>query len=116
MTSEQHKNLKRPEFILCAAIHYDDGIIYPHQADNIQTGLIICGRRHHNCITNASAMLGDRYKRNLVNRASQGFMTSENRYVNRKEAFTIARYNNQIIHNFYDSGNPDQILVSEDLY
>ena len=116
MTGEQHKQLRRPEFILCAAIHYDDGIEYPHQPNNIQTGLVICGRRHHNCILNASVMLGDRYNKNLVNRASQGFITSMDRYVNRKEAWLIAIKRDQVIHNFYDKNGIDQILVSEDLY
>jgi|GEM_PF-2298766 hypothetical protein len=116
LTSENHKQLKRPEFIICSAIHYDDGIEYPHQAKNIHTGLVICGRRHHNCITNASLMLGDKYNKNLANRAAQGFMTSEDRYVNRKEAFRIALAQKQIIHNFYDENNADQILCSEDLY
>jgi hypothetical protein len=116
LTGESHKQLRRPEFIICAAIHYDDGIEYPHQANNIQTGLVICGRRHHNCITNSSIMLGDRYNKNLANRAAQGFMTSMDRYVNRKEAFKIALAQKQIIHKFYDDNNSDQILVSEDLY
>ena len=116
MTSEQHQEMKRPEFIICAAIHYDDGVEYPNQAKNVQTGLVICGRRHHNCITNASIMFGDRYNKNLCNRAAQGFMTSENRFVNRKVACKIAMANKQIIHNFYDENNADQILVSEDLY
>lgn len=116
LTAELHKQARKPEFILCAAIHYDDGIIYEHQPINIQTGLVICGRRHHNCIINASIMLGDRYSSRLVDRASQGFITSMDRYVDRKEGYKIALANNQVIHNFHDPDNTDQILVSEDLY
>lgn len=104
------------EYILCAAIHYDDDIEYPHQPVNIQTGIVICGRRHHNCIINASILLGDRYNKNKIGRDRQGFLTNTDRYVNRKEGFKIALSANQIIHNFYDKNNVDQILASEDLY
>lgn len=107
---------KKPEYIACSAILYDDGHSYPHQPVNVQTGIVICGLRHHNCITNASIHLGDRYNKNLIGRGNQGFLTSENRYVNRKEGFKIALSNKQIIHNFYDESNVDQILCSEDLY
>jgi hypothetical protein len=106
----------RKEFIVCSAILYDDGNKYPQQAVNIQTGLVICGLRHHNCITNASIMLGEKYNKNLIGRDNQGFLTSFNRYVNRKEGFRIALKNKQIIHNLFDESNVDQILCSEDLY
>ena len=38
------------ERILCAAIWYNDGKKHVHQPINIETGFVICGRRHHNCI------------------------------------------------------------------
>lgn len=104
------------EYILCAAIHYDDGNFYVHQPKNIQTGLVMVGRRHHNCIINLSIALADRYNKNLASRGAQGFITNTDRYVNRKEAFKIAFAADQIIHKFYDPNNLDQILVSEDLY
>ncbi len=49
-------------------------------------------------------------------RGAQGFLTNTDRHVNRKEGFKIALAANQIIHNFYDINNVDQILCSEDLY
>jgi len=113
----EESNLKRKdEFIICAASHYDDGIVYPHQPKNVQTGIIIAGRRHHNCINTCQLLMGDKFNANKMNRASQGFLTSHDRFLNRKEAFKMALANNQIIHNFYDKTNQSQILVSEDLY
>jgi hypothetical protein len=106
----------KEEFIICAAFHYDDGKKYPHQPENIGTGIVIAGYRHHNCITTAASLLGLSYNKNLCNRDAQGFLTSFNRYVNRKEGFRIALTNDQIIHNFYDKADAEQILVSEDLY
>lgn len=41
---------KGVEYILCAAIWYDDGKEYPHQPVNIKEGYVWCGRRHHNII------------------------------------------------------------------
>ena len=48
--SEPSKEETKKEYILCAAIHWDDGETYPHQPKNITTGLVICGRRHHNIL------------------------------------------------------------------
>lgn len=60
------------EYILCAAIHYDDEVKYIHQPDNITTGLVFCGRRHHNIInTNAQA-----FGRSNKGKETQGFITN----------------------------------------
>ncbi len=37
------------EKIICAAIHLNDGNIYQYQPKNITSGIVIAGRRHHNC-------------------------------------------------------------------
>ena len=37
------------EFIICAAIHYRDNKIYREMPLNIQSGIVVCGRRHNNC-------------------------------------------------------------------
>lgn len=73
------------ERILCAAIHYDDdGKIYFEQPVNIKIGFVICGYRHKNCewVDNRK-ITQDFYH-------IQGFLTSFNRFVDRKEAFKIA--------------------------
>jgi len=114
------------ETILCAAIHIDDGKEHVHQPKNIQTGFVITGRRHHNCYATMAviakvAQLEDvvtiKGLINKINRDQQGFITSEDRFVNRKEAFKIAVREKQLMNpKLYDFNNPDQILVSEDLY
>lgn len=93
------------EYILCAAIHYDDGGKYPHQPKNIETGMVFCGRRHHNCFPQLAKSFPDRDK----NKVSQGFITSHDRYVNRIEGAQIA-------FNVKQTEKLEDILFSEDLY
>lgn len=93
----------KKEFIICSAINYNS--------------TIICGKRHKHCIMTAEDLLEEKYDESIgSDRANQGFLTSFNRYVDRKEAFRIALDNDQIRHKLYDINNPDQELVSEDLY
>lgn len=102
------------EFILCAAIHYRDGKVHTHQPVNIESGLVICGMRHCNCYSVLSGLLGDFDGKLLVGRDGQGFITSHNRYVDRKEGYHIAYAAKQIKIKSLD--NPDPKLYSEDLY
>lgn len=110
------------EKILCAAIWFNDGNYYPHQPVNIDSGFIVTGLRHCNCYSTLSSIgrtLGiegiakNAFER--IDRDNQGFLTSSNRYVDRKEGFKIAKENNQIFHKMHD-GVIDGILCSEDLY
>jgi len=105
------------EYILCAANHYDDGVEHHHQPRNIKTGFVICGRRHHNCITTFALMVGFPYDENgreLMNTEEQGFLTSKDKFVNRVEALEIARNANQLKP---DEGVNEVIgLYSENLY
>ena len=100
------------EIILCAANYYDDGKNHPHQPDNINTGFVICGRRHSNCIAIFSIMFGFPYddKAKLLKMIErQGFLTNKNRFVEREEAAQIA----------FEAGQITQhkiVLYSEDLY
>lgn len=89
------------EKIICSAILMPDGYI-------------IRGHRHHNCIKTAQDI--PRYKifpdRNEdKGRCIQGFITSENRFVDRKEAKKIATNAGQLI----ATTNSD-LLFSEDIY
>ncbi len=91
--------------ILCAAIHIDDGFKYDHQPKNIETGYVICGRRHHNCIQ-LSVILGHTpVKQNSV----QGFVTSDDLFLNRADAARFAYEHGQIT-------IPTKTLFSEDLW
>lgn len=76
------------EYLLCAAIYYQDGKAYPHQPKNITSGIVVCGRRHHNCYITLSSLLGDKYQVNLTH--NQGFVTNKDRYLERKEAAQVA--------------------------
>ena len=86
------------ERIICSAIWIKDGDIYEHQPKNIDSGIVICGRRHHNCIA-IMDKLNIPFKKT---KKIQGFLTSHDRFVDRKEAAKIAKIGDY--------------LFSEDLY
>ena len=67
------------EFILCAALNYN--------------GTIISAARHSDCYAIIKELFTDPV---LPEREHQGFLTSKNRFVDRKEAWKIAKTNNQI--------------------
>lgn len=96
------------EYILCAAVHYQDGQKYLHQPRNIETGYVVYGRRHHNCFITKQILAGENAP-HIEN--VQGFITSYDRFINRKEAYQLAVDNGQIEHNGISS-----TLMSEDLY
>jgi hypothetical protein len=96
--------MEEPEYILCAALLYK--------------GIIVAGHRHSDCY----AVIENLYKifttdgmpiTDLPDRKGQGFLTSYNRYVSRKEAWNIAKTNNQIV---YGRESSDEYLISENLY
>ena len=102
------------EFIICAAIYYDDGEIYDAQPTNIEFGLIVTGRRHRDCHNTLDLITKGDYTV-IIDREHQGFLTSTNRFVSREEAFQIAKQNNQIYHTLHDDVDEND-LISEDLY
>ena len=93
-------------YIICSAIHFVNTEKYQHQPKNIETGIVITGRRHHNVFTNMSALGIDRHK---FDKAIQGFLTSDDLFVDRKEGGRIAYEAKQI-------DKPTERLFSEDLY
>ena len=99
----------KDEYIICAAIWFDDGIdTYVHQPKNIKTGFVVSGRRHHNCFTTIAMLTGPRKDRKYL-KEEQGFLTSKDRFVDRKEAGEIA----------FKVGQTTDLrtcLFSEDLY
>ena len=102
------------ERIICSAIWYDDNKEYPHQPKNIKIGYVWCGRRHHNIINLRGELLGLPTHEDV-----QGFITSEDRFVDREEGFDIAEKAGQLpeylvkIRRF---NNQQPKLFSEDLY
>jgi len=104
------------EFILCAANYYNDGLKETHSVSNIDTGFVICGRRHHNCISIFAKMYGFPYSdkvHKIQQTEVQGFITNTNRFVTRLEALEIAKKSKQIT---TGEGNSKLGLFSEDLY
>ena len=97
------------EKILCAAIWYNDGIVHVHQPKNVSIGFVICGRRHHNCYATAGVfgLAPGAYEH------EQGFVTTEDRFVLRPEAYNIAVAAGQLIH---EGDCKIHVLISEDLY
>ena len=83
----------KPEYILCAAIHYDNGIKYFNN-DELKYKYGWADDSLTRCET------------------TQGFLTSKGRFVNREEALEIARAAGQVGD---DAGYKKQ-LFSEDLY
>lgn len=51
-----HKSNNSSEYIICSAIHFDDGKEYVHQPKNIKSGFVVTGRRHHNCYNVLSSL------------------------------------------------------------
>ena len=94
-------------YITCSAIWFNDGIKHNHQPFNIETGFVICGHRHHNCFMTAYILNDNEKVKGLEE--IQGFMTSENNFVDRKEGGQIA----------FKAGQTSELktrLFSEDLY
>lgn len=77
------------EYILCAAIWFDDGKEYVHMPYNISSGYVICGRRHHNCFAIIGQILDEKKHYKNIDEI-QGFITSKNRFVTREQAGEIA--------------------------
>lgn len=96
------------EFILCAAIWFDDGKKYAGQPLNINTGLVLCGHRHACIFPQIGGLVGERVKLG-THEKEQGFLTNQNRFVGRCEAATIAFNSGQI-------KSEINRLYSEDLY
>jgi len=108
------------EYILCAAIWYKDldqmsdkwipnieGFMRPK---NIDRGIVICGYRHPSCMYTMIAITGKRSIETECGEYIQGFLTSKNRFVDRKEAATIHTLNGGVLN------YSQERLFSEDLY
>lgn len=94
--------MKKQEYILCAAYHFKNGKKYEEQPVNIKSGFVSCGFRHGH-----AAIIG--YEIDKECKTIDGFLTSKNRFVNRRQASKIAFKSRQIQVNL-------GILISEDLY
>ena len=102
------------EYILCAAIWYMDLPTSVHLPKNVDKGMVVCGHRHHNCISTISTIALENIRVKSVGGNIEGFLTNKNRFVGRIEAMDIALKAQQtsvdLLHNPYLG------LFSEDLY
>lgn len=103
------------EYITCSAIWYKDLPTSSFRPKNVDKGVVVCGHRHHNCIDIVKTFGGLRSVvsgPDSVGEMIEGFMTSDNRFVDRLEAMEIAQSQNQV----KELHNPKIGLFSEDLY
>lgn len=107
------------ETILCAAIWYDDGKRYNLQPTNVSSGIVVAGYRHPQCKILLMSWLYPDWQnddlqtmiKNEVNRKEvQGFLTSHNRFLDRKEAALLFVANGGTLK------YSQKRLYSEDLY
>lgn len=91
--------------IICSAIHIDDDKIWAFQPTNIYRGFIVTGMRHNNCFMTMKICGYNHKKFNTV----QGFLTHDNRFLNRVDAVAEALICNQI-------RESKKELFSKDLY
>ncbi len=96
LSSEKEKWI-RGEMVICSAVKFGD--------------VIVRGHRHCDCITTAQRM---RIDTKHVS-GDEGFMTSKNRFVGRKEAFEIQKLAGIKSVDQY-GGSSTEELYSEDLY
>ena len=110
-------NNKRPsEKIVCSAIWYMD-LKTPaaHGCINVEKGIVIFGLRHGHVIALCKTLTGKRtvtFAEDGVGEHEQGFLTTENRFVDRQEGWTIAEREGQLIGQSGAYGT----LYSEDIY
>lgn len=98
------------ELIISAAVWVQDGIEHAHQPNNIATGFVVTGRRHAHCFYTISLMKDYR-----LTPKDQGFITTTNRYLDRKEARELAIATGQY-HPMDDRPANKDGLFSEDIY
>ncbi len=109
--TQPNQKKSKKQFIVCSAIWYKDDKKRVFSPKNIKTGIVVCGLRHNNCFEILVELFPskDQNKLEYKGKIKQGFLTSDNRFVDRKEAAKIAFQSNQT--DILKKG-----LFSEDLY
>jgi len=103
LSAIKYQAMGSDEYILCSAIDY--------------YGKTISGFRHKDCYNTIRLINPNITEEELPERYLCGFLTSKNRFVNRKEAWKIALVNNQIKYGLKASDNGENSeLISENLY
>jgi hypothetical protein len=105
------------EYILCASIWYKELTTQRYLPKNIETGIVISGHRHSQCIDimkSLGQLRSVQFGPDSVGETVQGFLTNTNRFVDRQEAMKIAILSGQVLESKLI--NPRVGLFSEDLY
>ncbi len=95
------------EYIYCAATWFKQQPTAHYLPGNIKTGVVIGGLNHTMILYIANALLGNRQCEQ--GEQETGFLTSTNRFVDRKEAMIIAKGQDQLNASY----NGDTNLYSE---
>lgn len=124
------KNNKN-EYIICSAIlfaesknvDYKDLLTVNEMSEAVKTlfGIpfnehIICGRRHSDCYLIVKRLNESLYRKMTDENTIKGFMTSKGRFVNRSEAYKIAKEEEQFYMPELSNNELTKLLTSEDLY
>lgn len=108
-------NRNKTEIILSAALWLDNGLKYRQQPINIETGIVVPGYRHGTTYQTIDILMGDNngFGKHKI---TEGFMTNRFRFVDRNEAFVIAKAAKQIINDINENEYYSDTLHSVDLY
>jgi len=90
---EAHLNNGKTEYVMCAANYYDDGNDHSYQPYNIDKGFVVCGWRHPCCGMSYLALNKDAKR---WDDCIQGFLTTKNRFLNRREALELVKETGQL--------------------
>ena len=105
---DYHMNNGEIEYVMCAANWINDGVEHLFQPFNIDIGIVYCGWRHP-CIFQ---QYRERFPQETYGKSeTQGFLTTKNRFLTRKEALELVRSNGQLKGDLIGG-----VLTSEDLW
>lgn len=105
---QAHLDNGKTEYVMCAANWIDDGKHYTHKPFNINTGLVFCGWRHSQIFEQTEFQFPS-WK--FAEFTVQGFLTTKNRFLDRKDALLLVKDNGQLTKPLLGS-----VLTSEDLW
>lgn len=88
-----HLNNGKTEYVMCAANWIDDGVDYTFKPYNIDKGRVFSGHRHPQIFE----LTKDIYVYSEWAKVTvQGFLTTKNRFLTRKEALELVQQNGQL--------------------
>ena len=96
--------MRKDEYIICAAVHFQDRKKHAEAPENIKRGFVVAGRRHSDCYNTVYTLIdhmkqgkdNQEYRTELNRMSHHGFLANKNKLVCRKEAFGIAKAAGQL--------------------